>query len=96
MTPVITIEEEEVPLGDAEEIVKEAVDEENVGEYEEIVEVDVPMGEMPKKEGGLSKGLMIAGFSLLWLIILLIIARMIYKKLTEKKEEEETQEEKED
>ncbi len=71
-------------------------DEETAEEYEEIVEVDVPMGEMPKKEGGLSKGLKIAGFSLLWLIILLIIARIIYKKLSDKKKEEEAKEEKED
>ncbi len=93
--PTIDIEEEDVPLSDAEKILEDLLgEEEEIGDkYAEIVEVDVPMGEAPEKEGGLSKGLMIAGFSLLWLIILLIIARMIYKKVTEKKEEEEAKKE---
>ncbi len=88
---LVEIEEEEVPLGDAETILKEALgDEEEIGEeYVEIVEADVPLTNVPEKEASSSTGWMIAGFSLLFLLIALVVGRIVYKKVADKKNEEE-------
>ena len=94
------MEDEDVPLGDVDEITKDILGDLDETEevYTEIGEEKTPLAEKPSGNGGIPTGLWIGGgisLLLLLLLILLLIARKMAKEAAKKEEEKAEEKENE-